>query len=166
MSENRPASRKYLEIYLIDHHAGSTAGLELAKRCRSRNEGNEVGDYLRNTLIPEIEEDRDSLTAVMRLLGCSPNRLKDGVGWLGEKLGRFKLNGELTSYSPLSRLVEVEGLTLGVRAKRSGWQALKSASTPGGELEGVDLDRLIVRADQQEAALERLRRWAADQALA
>ena len=36
------------------------------------------------------------------------------AGWVAEKAGRLKLNGSLLTYSPLSRLVELEGLSLGV----------------------------------------------------
>ena len=35
---------------------------------------------------------------------------KNAGAWALEKVGRLKLNGELTSYSPLSRVVELEGL--------------------------------------------------------
>ena len=36
------------------------------------------------------------------------SRAKDGAAWVAEKLGRLKTNGQLTGYSPLSRLVELE----------------------------------------------------------
>ena len=49
--------------------------------------------------------------------------VKDAGGWLLEKAGRLKLNGQLKGYSPLPRLVELEGLALGVTAKlASGWR--------------------------------------------
>jgi hypothetical protein len=37
---------RFLEIYLVDHHAGSTAGLELAKRAARSNRGTPTGDAL------------------------------------------------------------------------------------------------------------------------
>ena len=38
--------RKLLGIYLNDHLAGSTVGLELSRRAREANKGNEYGDVL------------------------------------------------------------------------------------------------------------------------
>ena len=61
----------------------------------------------------QIEEDVDSLQEVMDRLDVKPDRVKEAMGWTAEKLGRLKLNGQLLGYSPLSRLVELEGLMLG-----------------------------------------------------
>ena len=85
--------------------------------------------------------------------------------WAGEKLGRLKLNGSLLSYSPLSRLEEIEGLSLGVEGKLGLWQALKVTHGDDGRLRGVDLDALITRARSQRRRLERQRRRAAEEAL-
>ena len=43
-----------------------------------------------------------------------PDRLKVAGAWAGEKAGRLKLNGHLTGYSPQSRVIELEGLVVGV----------------------------------------------------
>ena len=37
--------------------------------------------------------------------------------WTAEELERLKLNGQLAGYSPLSRLVELEGLAVGIEGK-------------------------------------------------
>ena len=50
------------------------------------------------------------LQGIMQDLGFGGDRLKNVGAWTLEKAGRLKLNGELTSYSPLSRVVELEGL--------------------------------------------------------
>ena len=47
-------NKKLLGIYLNDHLAGSTVGLELAKRARGQNRNNAYGDFL-DTLAEEIE---------------------------------------------------------------------------------------------------------------
>lgn len=150
-----------LAIYLNDHLAGATLGLDLAKRSRSSNEGNDYGEELAK-LAAEIEEDRDALIALMEELGVPRDRLKIASAWAAEKVGRLKLNGSLFSYSPLSRLVELEGLYLGVTGKLSLWENLKTA-TPGG-VSVADLDELIERAKSQRARLEDLRRRAAAEA--
>jgi hypothetical protein len=150
-----------LAIYLNDHLAGSTLGLDLAKRSRSSNEGNAYGDALAE-LAREIEEDRDALLALMAELDVPKDHLKIASAWAAEKVGRLKLNGSLFSYSPLSRLVELEGLYLGVTGKLSMWENLKTA-TPGG-VSSVDLDELIARAKSQRDRLDDLRTRAAAEA--
>jgi hypothetical protein len=155
--------RHYLEVYLADHHAGAVAALELARRCRAENEDNAVGAFLRDTFIPEVEQDRAVLERIMAQLGVARRPVKDALAWFGEKVARLKLNGALSHYSPLSRVVELEALTLGVRGKRSGWRSLAVAAAA---LDDVDLDALIARADAQESALEVLRTEAARGAFA
>jgi hypothetical protein len=150
-----------LGIYLNDHLAGATLGLDLARRARSSNEGNEYGDALAE-LTAEIESDRDALIRVMEELDVPRDHLKLGSAWIAEKVGRLKLNGSLFSYSPLSRLVELEGLFLGVTGKCSLWTTLKDA-TPG-RVSSVDLDDLIARAESQRSRLQELRTRAASEA--
>ncbi len=108
--------RKLLRIYLQDHLAGSTAGLELARRARGQNEGNPYGEPLAK-LADDIEADRRSLESVMDDLGFGADRAKNLAFWAAEKAGRLKLNGQLTGYSPLSRHMELEGLITGVNAQ-------------------------------------------------
>ena len=54
-----------------------------------------------------------------------------------EKAGRLKMNGELFEYSPLSRLVEFEGLTLGVTGKLSLWKVLEQLTDDIPELKAL-----------------------------
>ena len=56
--------RDYLKIYLEDHYAGSTAGLELARRAAGANRGTPYGDVLEG-IAREIDEDREALRAIM-----------------------------------------------------------------------------------------------------
>jgi hypothetical protein len=152
-----------LAIYLNDHLAGSTGGAELAKRALASNEGNEYGGFLRG-LVVEIEEDRDSLARIMEHFEIRRDPVKQAGGWLAEKAGRAKLNGQLRGYSPLSRLVELEGLHIGVSGKLSCWQVLRE--TFGPRVAGEDLEQLESRARAQLAGLEEHRRRAACEAFA
>ena len=103
-----------LSIYLNDHLAGATAGLELARRLRGSNEGNpEFGPAVAE-ICAEIEADRETLIAIMERLGVGRGRLKPALAVAGERLGRLKPNGQLRGYSPLSRLDEFEMLQIGV----------------------------------------------------
>ncbi len=156
-------NKKLLGIYLNDHLAGSTVGLELAKRARGQNRNSAYGDFL-DTLAEEIEEDRETLKGIMEDLGIRKDPAKVAAGWIGEKAGRLKLNGQLTGYSPLSRLVELEGLALGVTGKLALWKALRLADTEPA-LDGPTLERLIERAERHQRGLEERRLTAAREAL-
>jgi hypothetical protein len=143
--------RELLGIYLNDHLAASIAGHELAKRSAKSNKGTGFGPFLQE-LAAEIEADQRSLRLVMDRLGVKPNPIKDSGAWLAEKIGRLKLNGSLTGYSELSRVVELEGLAVGIVGKAALWRSLKTAFSEG--LDGVDLDELMARAEKQRTGVE------------
>lgn len=158
-----PTDDGLLGIYLNDHLAGATAGLELARRAAARNRGSEFGDRLKE-LAGLIEEDREALRDVMRRLDAGENVAKTAVAWLAERAGRLKLNGRLLSYSPLSRVEELEALHLGVQGKLDLWLALKETRATDPRLDGVDLDGLARRARAQGDELEAMRLRAASKA--
>lgn len=152
-----------LAIYLNDHLAGATVGVELARRVRGSNRGDpEFGPPL-GEICAEIETDRATLEAIMGRLGVGRSRLKPLVAVCGERLGRLKLNGSLRGYSPLSRLVELEALQLGVAGKRRLWLALEH--TRASDLSGIELGALAQRATEQLRRLEALHLKAAALAL-
>jgi hypothetical protein len=155
---------KLRAIYLNDHLAGAIGGEELAKRSLSQNRGNEFESFLAE-LLAEIEEDRTTLESLMARLEVGRDRLKGAAVWATEKLGRLKLNGQLSGYSPLSRLIELELLSLGVEGKLSLWRSLKQAAPADPRLRDFDFDGLIRRAQAQRRRLERHRLRAAKQAL-
>lgn len=148
---------KLLGIYLNDHLAGSVVGGELAKRAASSNEGTELGDFLAR-LADEIDDEREVLKSLLDHFGVPQNRFKQPIAWAAEKAGRLKPNGQLTGYSPLSRLVELEGLMLGVTGKLGMWRVL--ATTQSG-LGPYGIDELIGKAEAQRDGLERWRLEAA-----
>jgi predicted DNA-binding ribbon-helix-helix protein len=148
---------KYLPIYLNDHYAGSTLGVELAKRAAKNNDGNaEFGPPLA-TLASEIDEDRDALKRIMAALDVSEDRIKASIFWLGEKVGRLKPNGDLLQFSPLSRVVELEGLITGVSGKLSLWRTLLELAEREDRLEEGELEVLAGRAEDQLLRLHALR---------
>jgi hypothetical protein len=125
---------KLLRIYLQDHLAGSTAGLELARRTRAANEGTEYGPPLAK-IADEIDADRRQLQGIMEELGFGGDRAKNIAAWGLEKAGRLKLNGQLTGYSPQEE-----------------------------RLDAALLERLRERAEAQRATVEELRERAAREA--
>jgi hypothetical protein len=65
-----------LGIYLNDHLGGSIAGVEVAEKLRSRNEGTPFGAALAG-LVLEVKEDRATLEHLMDRLGIERNHLDD-----------------------------------------------------------------------------------------
>jgi hypothetical protein len=158
--------RRLLAIYLNDHLAGATLGVELALRAARENTGSELGVFLGEVLLPEIREDRQTLERLMGHLGIGRSRAKVAAAWAAEKAGRLKLNGELTRYSPLSRLLELEGLAVGIEGKRALWLALAATVDSGDDgIAGFDFRALAERAASQRERLETHRLAAASDAL-
>jgi hypothetical protein len=153
-----------LAIYLNDHRAGSVAGVELAKRTLDNNKGTEYEAFLAR-LVEDIRADQAALDRIVEASGIPRSPVKPGLAWATEKIGRLKLNGALTGYSPLSRLIELEGLRLGVEGKLCLWRSLRHARPPGAAVTEEELDELIARAEAQIEAIEEHRIKAAEMAL-
>jgi hypothetical protein len=155
---------RYLPIYLNDHLAGATVGVETARRAASENEGRPLGEPLAG-LARELEEDRAALKSIMDALGVRADVLKTAAAWAGEKAGRLKLNGQVRGYSPLSPLVEIEVLLLGVNGKLSLWRTLQELAPHEPLLAADRLAELEARAVRQRDTLDELRRDAGAEAL-
>lgn len=156
--EASPETR--LAVYLSDHLAGATAGVELVRRALENNRGSELEPFLEG-LSEEIREDRVVLRRLMRHLGVRGSLVKRSAAIAAERLGRLKLNGQLVGYSPLSRLVELEGLAAGVETKLNLWRSIRAALPEQALPADIDLASLIERAERQRAAIERRRQEAA-----
>jgi hypothetical protein len=158
------SASKYLATYLNDHLAGATAGLALARRAASENEGSELGGFL-SELAGEIAADRETLKEIMAALGVRVDPVKVLAARVFERVGRLKPNAQLRGYSPLSPLVELEGLRLGIHGKLGMWRALgEVAGTP--PLESERLAELAARAERQAADVEARRLEVSRSALA
>lgn len=153
-----------LGIYLRDHRAGATTGSNLARRAAQENEGTPFGQFL-TRLADEIDEDVGTLEQIMARFDVTPDLLKNAGAKVGERLGRLKMNGQLTGYSPLSRLLEFEGLRGGVQAKLSLWQSLREVAPEYEQLDEAQLDGLCERAARQLEELREHHRAAAREAL-
>lgn len=150
-----------LDVYLSDHFAGSTAGLALAERMADTQPAaaalRKVGG--------EIDSDRETLREVMEATGVKPPLIKSALGWLGEKVGRLKINERVFSRSPLSDVLELEGMIAGVSGKLQLWRALIVAAERDSRLARFDFAALAARAEEQRARLEELHRDAVGRAL-
>jgi hypothetical protein len=154
---------KYLEIYLNDHLAGSVVGGLLARRIARENRGNRYGTGAAE-IAEEIEEDKAQLHGVMERLGVRKKQIRLGVAWTTEKAMRLKPNGRLLGYSALSRVLEFEGLTIGITGKLELWRSMEAVQN-GSAVSDVDFGKLIARAESQRDRVEALRVEAAREAL-
>jgi hypothetical protein len=137
-------------------------GVELARRAVVSNRAGELGRAL-TEVCGEIEADQATLAALMDRLGVDRSPVKPAGAWLAEKLGRLKLNGRLRGYSPLSRVVELEGLCAGIAGKAMLWRSLERSLDT---VPGFDFEELAGRAAAQRERLEAHRLEAAATAFA
>lgn len=151
-----------LGIYLNDHRAGASAGRALTQRVADSNPDNDIGAYLTTTFLPELEEDRQYLDALCDRLSVAANPAKNVAARAAEFAGRLKLNGSLIEYSPLSRIVELEGLIAAVNTKMQLWETLDNLDHE----EIGDVTDLVDRAQAQVTKLESLHRSFVDEAFA
>lgn len=153
-----------LGIYLNDHLAGATTGAELARRVAAAKRDDPDGEVLRG-LAKEIAEDRQALLKIMAALDVPVRHYKVMGAWAAEKAGRLKPNGRIVRRSPLSDLVELEMLRLGVEGKSALWAALRTRAGSLPALDGERLDDLLSRARRQSEVIEDLRLRVAAEAL-
>lgn len=152
-----------LGSYLNDHLAGSTVGLELARRCRD-GAADAVARRELEGLVTEVGEDRETLLALMRRLGVRPGPVRQGLARLGEKATRLRLGLPFAGSRELARLLELEALALGVEGKRSLWESLRRTLAGSPAITGLPLTELAARASRQRELLERHRLTAAERA--
>jgi hypothetical protein len=157
-------ARKLLGTYLNDHLAGSTVGSNLARRIVKQNSQNEYGREM-SKIAEEIEQDKDELRRIMDRLDVRQKRLRLGVAWGVEKVTRLKPNGRLVGYSPLSRVLELEGLVMGITGKLGLWRTLDQVEDANPALDEAHLRELIGRAESQRDRVEDLRLKAATDAM-
>jgi hypothetical protein len=151
-----PLDARLLGIYLNDHLAGATAGVALARRSRAGARSRDLAAAL-DVVMPEIAEDRATLLEHMRRLGVPVRTYKVVAGRAAELVGRFKPNGRIRERSPLTDLVELDGLVMGIGSKESLWRNLRGLADELAGPTAAELDVLIARAENQRATLERVR---------
>ncbi|MGI5142139.1 MULTISPECIES: hypothetical protein [unclassified Streptomyces] len=145
-----------LGIYLNDHLAGSTVGTRRAQYMVRAHSGTPLGRAL-EPIAADIGEDREGLLAIMKRLGVPARQYKVWAGRLMETVGRLKSNGRLIGRSPLTSVLELEFLRLGVEGKAAGWRTLCEVAEDDERLDRHELDELLERAQRQVRTLEELR---------
>jgi hypothetical protein len=153
--------RERLGTYLQDHYAGSSAGIELFRRAANQH-FDPVARKELTAMVEEVDNDRTALERFLAAVGKKPDPVKNAGAWVAEKLGRLKPNGELLHRSPLSDVVELEGLRLAVEGKAAGWRVLRRLAEDEYLFDKSELDRLLSSATNQIDRLEKLRMAAAE----
>ncbi|MET9450169.1 hypothetical protein [Streptomyces cinerochromogenes] len=147
---------KLLGVYLNDHLAGATAGAQRAGHMARASRGSALGRAL-GAVAVEIDEDRATLLDIMRDLDVPVRHYKVWAGWTAEKAARLKGNGRLVRRSPLSTVLELEALRLGVEGKAAAWTTLRRLAATDERLDTALLDRLLDRAERQQETVEEWR---------
>src|SRR5437588_2354178 len=149
------AHPRLLDIYLNDHLAGANGGVDLARRLAQEHRETAVGEALEPFAV-EVAEDRAALLEIMDALGIAVSRMKACTAWILEKFGRLKPNGRFLELSPLSSLVELEAMRLGVEGKAAGWRTLRMLAAHDSRIDDRRLGTLLARARRQARLLEAL----------
>ncbi len=157
-------NRHLLSIYLNDHLAMIQAEAALTRRMQSSNRDSPL-EHLLCRHADQVHEQRRSLELLMDRLHIKRNRVKLLGAQLGELFGRLKLNGRLLSYSPLSRMLELEGLSLAVEARAALWGNLAALRNTSLAIRSVSIKKLLSRTHGQKQSIGRYRRQAAVSAL-
>ena len=142
----------FLETYLQDHRAGAEMGSDLARRLADENTGTPYEDFLVG-LAQEIDQDVETLEDIMSRFGVGRSVMKTAGAKVGEKLARLKPNDQLTGYSPLSRVLELEGLRSGVQGKLALWDSLARLAAHDDRLDETEVADLQAKAEHQLAGL-------------
>lgn len=126
-------TRDLLGLYLSDHLTGATVGTSRINRMATDFVDTPVYASL-STIADEIRAERRFLAELIHDLGLRQLPHRQAAAWVGELLGRVKINGRLLSRSPMTMVLEVELMRSAVLGKRGGWQTLAD----NAELLGLD----------------------------
>ena len=151
-----------LDVYLNDHLAGGTAGVNLAQMAAEEHRSDEHGAFF-GEIASEIKKDHDVLEAIMAALNTEESATKTAAAEIGSKMMAPKFKG---TEDTLNAFVTVETLSIGVEGKHCLWTALKTIADGEPALEEFDIDNLIARAEDQRGRLEAKRLELAPSALA
>lgn len=153
-----------LAVYLNDHLAGATGGIDLFRWVAAEHRGTAAGQAL-DRLAGEVDQERRTLLELMQVLDVRVRHYKMAAGWLAEKVLRFTVHGGVRPRSGLSSVLELEALHLAVLGKCAVWRMLRLLAETDPRLDPHQLDALLARALEQSRELEELRMTAVRESL-
>lgn len=145
--------RRLLDIYLTDHLAGATGVLHRLDRMVQSYPDLPIHEDIVD-LHRQVRAERARLARLISDLDLPHRRQQLALARVGEVAGRLKLNGRVSSRSPLTPLVELEALRAGVAGKLSLWQTLQAVAGELG-LDAAELETLEQQAKEQFEVIER-----------
>jgi hypothetical protein len=152
-----------LHIYLNDHLAGATAGVDLVKSAAERHDG-EMGEFF-TQLADEISGDYNTLTSLLDQLNAHASGAKEALAKVGSEISEAKFSGESIDDPAFGTFLTLETLSIGVEGKLCMWKALKVIQDDVPELGAFEIDTLIERAQSQRDRIEGKRLEVAGNAL-
>jgi hypothetical protein len=152
-----------LHVYLNDHLAGATAGVDLAKTATENHDG-ELGEFFAQ-IADEITGDYNTLTSLMDQMDAHASGAKEVLAKAGSVVSEAKFSGESTDDPEFGTFLTLETLSIGVEGKLCMWKALKVVEGDHPELAAANIDTLIERAQSQRDKLESKRLEVAGAAL-
>lgn len=151
---------KALITYCHDHLAGARFAVSLLKDLASQDIDRQTAE-LAKELEAAISHDQCLLEGLVDGLGADTAVFKEAAAWVAQKASRAKL----TMSEPFGIFEAVEMLSIGVLGKRALWYALTELKQSKEFTCELDLEGLILRAEEQFEKLESLRRRLARTAL-
>ena len=142
---------KNLDSYLNDHLAGSVSALELIAHWEDVHKGEPLGSFFAESE-REMKAAQDTLRDVMRTLGVEESKVRQAGAWAAEKVGRARLIIAGDEQGSLGLVLTLEGLIMGVTAKKLMWAALAAAKSL--RLNSYNFEELQRRAELQIERIE------------
>jgi hypothetical protein len=152
-----------LHVYLNDHLAGATAGVDLVKTATENHDG-ALGEFFQE-LADGISADFNTLTSLVDQMNAHASGAKEAFAKIGSEVSESKFSGESVDDPEFGTFLTLETLSIGVEGKLCMWKALKVVEGEYTELASFDIDTLIERAQSQRDRIEGKRLEIASNAL-
>lgn len=152
-----------LHVYLNDHLAGATAGVELVRTAAEHHDG-ELGTFF-TELADGIGADYNTLTSLIDQMNARASGAKEAFAKVGAEVSESKFSGASVDDPVFGTFLTLETLSIGVEGKLCMWKALKVVEDEYRELGSLDIDTLIERAQSQRDGIEGKRLQVASGAL-
>jgi nucleoside-diphosphate-sugar epimerase len=149
-------------LYLSDHFTGATFGLERMERIVTAYRDTPFHGELAE-VAEQIRAERELYRSLLDALDVPRRRPRQVAAWVGERVGRLKLNGRLVERSPMSAVLEAELMRSAILGKIGGWQTLEEHAAELG-LDPEQFHELIGTARDQIAMFDRFHAYVRERA--
>ncbi|WP_182354277.1 NAD-dependent epimerase/dehydratase family protein [Flaviflexus huanghaiensis] len=116
-------TKDLVELYLSDHLTGATAGTERIERMEKDFVDTPVYTQI-SQVADKIRRERALLEQIIHDLGFKQKVHRQAAAWVGEHVGRLKMNNRVLTRSPMTLVLETELMRSAVIGKLGSWQAL------------------------------------------